>query len=221
MATFKFSIEGHVEELDESIINMSVLLRTTLRTDMTVEKDKEGNPIVEIATLDDISVLKKYYEYGKVSVNIVEVFDRLIVEPRLTCNRKLRIYWLDKLCKNKDMEIRTLHIPLCNNKELSDNTLSSIWKPVRKFQDYGILLSRMEKPVEYHLIPISKTGPRGEVCLRYKTPSTTEKHIVLNDVCTSAYETLKKYKATYTHMVVISDTPVVYSISDYIRVFCK
>jgi hypothetical protein len=119
------------------------------------------------------------------------------------------------------MEIRTLHIPIYNNKILASNTLESIWKPVRKFQDYGILLPKMEKPDEYHLIPISELGPRGKVSIRFKTLSTEEKHIILNDVCTSAYETLKKYKASYTHMIVLSDKPIVYSISDYIRMYCK
>lgn len=221
MSKFKFSIEGHVVELEESIVNMSALLRTTLNTNMTIETDEEGNPIVEIANLRDIDILRKYYEYGNITKDIVEVFDRLIIQPRLIKTKSLKLYWLDRICKNKDTQIRTLHIPLCNNKQLVSNTLESIWKPVRRFQDYGILLSKMEKPDEYHLILISEFGPRGDVSIRYNILSTTEKHIILNDVCTSAYETLKKYKATYTHMIVLSDKPIVYSISDYIRMYCK
>lgn len=206
MHSIKFNIQGEVVEVDEEVVKLSILLSTTMNTNLRVDLDDEGIPIVEIVTKDDIDILIKYYKNGEISHNIVEAFDRLIVEPRITKLDKLKYYWLDKLCPVplRDQMIIAPFLPI----------LDDICKHVRRFQDYGILLDEYSVPETYTFIPIDVNGPRGKVLQRYLKPTTKVEHVILNDICYNAYDTLRKYKRKY--MLVISDTPTMYSIHSYI-----
>lgn len=220
MSTIKFNIEGEVISVEEELVNLSVLLKTTLSTDLPVDLDEQGNPIVEIISKRDINILHDYYYHGIIVDDIVEAFDRLIIQPRYTKLDKLKYYWIDKLCPKdvRDSLILTVYLPVYTSKrDTTADTVKSIYEPVQRFQDYGILLNGIKKPEIYTLIPIHKDGPRGNVIRRFSTLSTKEKYTILDDVCYTAYDTLKKYHDKYTHMIVISDSPRLYSYVNYLK----
>lgn len=215
----KFNIEGQVVEVEEDIVKMSTLLSTTCSTDIRVDCDEDGNYVVEIATGNDVKILTSYYTTGEVSNEILDAFDRLLFNGPISKDR-LKLYWLDRICPPtlRDKKIITRYINVINKKtNVSTTSLEDIWKPLRRFQHYGILLNDIEKPDTYTLIPIHEDGPRGKVNVMYSQPSTCSKYYVLDDICYSAYDTLKKYKKDFTYLLIISDYPTLYSIDEYIR----
>lgn len=225
MSSNKFSIEGTIIDIDDNIVNLSLLLKTTLNTDLRVDVDNDGIPIVEIATIGDVHLLEDYYYNGNVNIHMLEAFDRLIVEPRITSLDKLKYYWIDKLCpvSLRDQKITATYVPVYPNqlnKRIDASIvakLEDIWKPVRRYQDYGILLNGIKQPIIYTLIPIDINGPRGKVTVRFSKISSNEQCNILDDICYNAYDTLKKYRGSYTHLLVISDIPTLYSYDDYIK----
>lgn len=215
----KFNIEGQVVEVEDDIVRMSTLLSTTCDTNLRVDCDINGNPIVEIIIGNDVKVLTNYYTTGEISDDILDAFDRLLFNGPITKDR-LKLYWLDKICpiSIRDKKIITRYTSTTDKiTNISTTSLEDIWKPLRRFQHYGILLNGINKPSTYTLIPIDKDGPRGKVNIMYSQPSTSEKYIVLDDICYNAYETLKKYKKEFTYLLIISDHPTLYSIDEYIR----
>lgn len=207
---------------------MSILLRTTLNTDLPVERNENGVPVVEIVTLRDIEILIDYYNNGNVTDDIIEAFDRLIVEPRRSNISGLKYYWIDKICPIplRDNKILTTYNPVVVHDNISQavrynsiNRIDDIIKPVRRFQHYGILLKELKKPEIYTLIPIDENGPRGKVTIKYTNiiPRDGQQCNILDEICYNAYDTLKKYEKTYKYMLVISDTPKLYSYIIYVK----
>lgn len=219
MSDIKFKIEDQVVEIPHKIAMMSVLLRTTLDTTLPVEKDDNDIPIVCIATTRDVQILINYYNNGTIDDDILEAFDRLIIEPKITTLDRLAYYWIDKICPVdlRDKKLITTHIRVIPENTNGYCTLNDICKPVRRFQNYGILLKNIEKPTLYTLIKIDENGPRDNIIITYSKPSTEEQYIILDDICYNAYDTLKKYKNSYRYMLVISDYPKLYSYIDYIK----
>jgi len=200
---YKFDIGGDIVEVPEGLVDMSDLLRTTLSTDIPVDKNENGIPIVEIATVEDVRVMTVYYNTGQVLEGYDIAMDTLLIIPRLLDPIKRRI------CTNRTREIVIESVKL----------RPEIWQPVRRFQDHVILLHTLEVPDVYHMMKLTDPEGKGEVSVRYKDIEILggKSYQILDEDCENIYETLKKYRSKYMYMVVICDQPKVYSIDMYMK----